>query len=241
VQITLDVICTFVSTYSASLPPALHEVHHAAVFSSVRERFWRSSPCRSDTLHQWEWYLAWKSQMGPKKEKKLQTFYQNLCRTSASFVRFLQKKFRDCGDLPMGHVLKFREIRSRGSRATGVLIWGGPFTPKHSVPPSSLRSPNVLHVQECARGTLSPCQVQWGLACHRGNQKCWVFCLSVCHVVSWKCGKIWGFCLSAAAWNSSLLKITPQVSSYMLTCVKCLLITVMYLFSWKCRPEVHMM
>ena len=185
----------------------------------------------------WHGRVKW----GPKRKKNYRLFTKICVAPAHPLCDFYKKNFRDCGDLPMGHVLKFREIRSRGSRATGVLIWGGPFTPKHSVPPSSLRSPNVLHVQECARGTLSPCQVQWGLACHRGNQKCWVFCLSVCHVVSWKCGKIWGFCLSAAAWNSSLLKITPQVSSYMLTCVKCLLITVMYLFSWKCRPEVHMM
>jgi len=44
----------------------------------------------------------------------------------------------------------------------GVLNWGGLVAPKFSAPPSGetmRQTPNVLEVQERARGPLSPCQV----------------------------------------------------------------------------------
>ena len=44
-----------------------------------------------------------------------------------------------------------------------------------------------MEVQERARGPLSPCQVWWGsdFTRHRGGQKRWVFCLSVCPSRFW--------------------------------------------------------
>jgi len=63
----------------------------------------------------------------------------------------------------------------------------GSGSPKFSVPPSSEtmhQTPNVLEVQERARGPLSPCQVWWGsdFTRRRGGQKRLEFfvCLSVC-------------------------------------------------------------
>ena len=47
----------------------------------------------------------------------------------------------------------------------GVLSWEGRVSPKFSASPCGeavRRIPNVLEVQERARGPLSPCQVRWG-------------------------------------------------------------------------------
>jgi len=64
------------------------------------------------------------------------------------------------------------------------LIWRGLVTPKFSVPLAAklcVRHPNVLEVQERARGPLSPYQVWCGMdfTRRRGGEKRWVFCLSV--------------------------------------------------------------
>ena len=62
----------------------------------------------------------------------------------------------------MRSVLKFGWISSRGYGVMGVLSWGGRVSPKFSAPPSGdtvRQTPNVLEVQERARGPLSPCQV----------------------------------------------------------------------------------
>jgi len=74
-----------------------------------------------------------------------------------------------------------------------VLSWGGLVAPKFPAPPSGetmRQTPNVLEVQERARGPLSPCKVWWGsdLTRRRGGQKRWVFlsvCLFVCPSRSW--------------------------------------------------------
>ena len=64
----------------------------------------------------------------------------------------------------------------------GVLIWRGLVTPKFSVPPGGetvRQTPNLLEVQERARGSLSPYQVWYGsdfTRC-RGGEKSWVFLL----------------------------------------------------------------
>jgi len=42
--------------------------------------------------------------------------------------------YRLCEDLSVESSVKIREIRSRGSRATGVLIWGCPLTSTFSAP-----------------------------------------------------------------------------------------------------------
>jgi len=52
----------------------------------------------------------------------------------------------------------------------------GLVSPKYSVPPSGetmRQTPNVLEVQERARGPLSPCQVWWGwdFTRRQGGQK----------------------------------------------------------------------
>jgi len=66
----------------------------------------------------WHGRVKW----GPKRKKNYRLFTKICVAPAHPLCDFYKKNFRDCGDLPMGHVLKFREIRSRGSRATGVLI-----------------------------------------------------------------------------------------------------------------------
>ena len=67
----------------------------------------------------------------------------------------------------------------------GVLICPSLVTPKFSVPPSGeimRQTPNVLEVQERARGSLSPCQPLVGLGFHpppKVAKKVEVFRLSV--------------------------------------------------------------
>ena len=78
----------------------------------------------------------------------------------------------------------------KGLWSYGGFKWtGSGYTPKISAPPSGetmRQTPNVLEVQERARGPLSPCQVWWGsdITRRRGGQKRGVFlfvCLSVRH------------------------------------------------------------
>jgi len=67
--------------------------------------------------------------MGPKKLKILTNFYQILRYkqvTGAFVARSIFTKFSGIVD----HNVKIREIQSRGSRATGILICGGPVAPE---------------------------------------------------------------------------------------------------------------
>ena len=71
----------------------------------------------------------------------------------------------------------------------GVLSSWGLVSPQTFTSPSSetmRQTPNVLEVQERARGSLSPCQVWWGsdFTRRRGAKNVEFFCLSVCLFVT---------------------------------------------------------
>jgi len=110
------------------------------------------------------------------------------CAIFTKFAEFV-RRFR------MRSLLKFGWICSKSYGVMGVLscrFW----YPEFSAPPSGdtmRQTPNVLEVQERARGPLSPCQVWWGgarISPPPGGQKRLVFCLFVCLFVSPKPQKI---------------------------------------------------
>jgi len=65
----------------------------------------------------------------------------------------------------MRYLSKFRCVCSRGYGDGGSKLTGSGYPQIFSVPSGEticIRHPNVLEVQERARGPLSPCQVWWG-------------------------------------------------------------------------------
>jgi len=77
--------------------------------------------------------------MRPKKGTSLIEFlpnsrYEHVASAHPSYDFY--EIFRDCGISLLGHVLKFGGILSRGSRATWVLISGGPVSSRFLAPPS---------------------------------------------------------------------------------------------------------
>ena len=74
----------------------------------------------------------------------------------------------------------FVDFGTRSIQSYGCLLTGSGYPQIFSTPSSkTIRwTPNVFKLQEHAQGSLSPCQVWWGLhfARHRGIQSCWGIC-----------------------------------------------------------------
>ena len=108
--------------------------------------------------------------------------------TGKYFVHYFHKICSICISFQDALAVKISLDLLKGLWSYGVLIWRGLVTPKFSVPLAAklcVRHPNILEVQERARGPLSPCQVWWrsDFTRRRDGKKRWVF-LSVCHAFS---------------------------------------------------------
>jgi len=104
--------------------------------------------------------------------------------TGKYFVHYFHKICSICISFQDALAVKISLDLLKGLWSYGVLIWRGLVTPKFSVPLAAklcVRHPNILEVQERARGPLSPCQVWWrsDFTRRRDGKKRWVFCLSV--------------------------------------------------------------